>query len=54
LLFVAALTFVAWLVEPWISYTSVDLLYLLPVIASATLFGLRPGLATGVASGPML
>ena len=49
-LFVALLTIAARLIEPWLSYTSIDMLYLVPVIAAANLFGLRPGIATGVAS----
>lgn len=45
------LTAVARAAEPWIGYPSIDLFYLLPVILAATLFGLRPGVATAIASG---
>ncbi|HEY5722369.1 MAG TPA: DUF4118 domain-containing protein [Allosphingosinicella sp.] len=48
---VALLTIAAKAVEPWIGYPSIDLFYLIPVILAATLFGLRPGIATGIASG---
>ena len=48
---VAVLTAFAKAVEPWIGYPSIDLFYLIPVILAATLFGLRPGIATGIASG---
>ncbi|HEU0043962.1 sensor histidine kinase KdpD [Sphingomonas sp.] len=37
-------------IQPLIGPKSVDLLYLLPVIATATLFGLRPSLAASVAA----
>lgn len=48
---VALLTLAAKSVEPWIGYPSIDLFYLVPVILAATLFGLRPGIATALASG---
>lgn len=48
---VVVLTALAKAVEPWIGYPSIDLFYLIPVILAATLFGLRPGIATGIASG---
>ena len=41
---VGATTAMAALLLPWIGTNSVDLLYLIPVIASATLFGLRSSL----------
>ena len=43
---VALTTFVAIVLQNFIGTRSVDLLYLLPVIASATLFGLRASLTT--------
>jgi two-component system sensor histidine kinase KdpD len=48
---VALLTLAAKAAEPWIGYPSIDLFYLVPVILAATLFGLGPGIATGIASG---
>lgn len=48
---IALLTLIAKAVEPWIGYPSIDLFYLIPVILAATLFGLKPGIATGIASG---
>jgi len=48
---IVLLTAVAKAVEPWIGYPSIDLFYLLPVILAATFFGLRPGVATAIASG---
>src|SRR3546814_17657191 len=36
--------------EPWIGTGAVDLLYLVPVIVAATLYGLRPGLFASVAA----
>jgi two-component system sensor histidine kinase KdpD len=47
-LLLTATTLIARAVLPWIGIGSIDMLYLLPVIASAGLYGLRPGLATGV------
>jgi two-component system sensor histidine kinase KdpD len=46
--FVAATTLLAKLVEPWIGVGAIDLLYLLPVVAAASRYGLKPGLAAGV------
>jgi len=48
---VAALTFVALLINPWIGYQSIDLLYLLPVVACASTLGLWPGILAGVLAG---
>lgn len=48
---VALLTLLAKALQPWVGYPSIDLFYLVPVILAATLFGLWPGIATGVASG---
>ncbi|RYG22195.1 MAG: DUF4118 domain-containing protein, partial [Burkholderiales bacterium] len=50
-LLIAATTLIAHLGQPWIGPGAIDLLYLLPVILSASLYGLRPGLVTGVAAG---
>jgi two-component system sensor histidine kinase KdpD len=47
---VAATTLVGKLVEPLIGVGGVDLVYLLPVIFASGRYGLRPGLATGLAS----
>ncbi|MBN8805258.1 MAG: sensor histidine kinase KdpD [Sphingopyxis terrae] len=41
---IALMTGAARLAEPWIGTGAVDLLYLVPVIVAATLYGLRPGL----------
>lgn len=38
------------LIEPLIGLNAIDLLYLLPVITASALFGLRPGLVTGLAA----
>ncbi len=46
--FVAGTTLLAKLVEPWIGTGAIDLLYLLPVVAAASRYGLRPGLAAGL------
>jgi two-component system sensor histidine kinase KdpD len=46
--FVTATTLLAKLVEPWIGTGAIDLIYLLPVVAAASRYGLRPGLAAGV------
>src|SRR3546814_6436913 len=43
-------TGLAKLAEPWIGTGAVDLLYLVPVIVAATLYGLRPGLFASVAA----
>ena len=51
LLLVAALTGTAKMAEPLIGAGAIDLLYLLPVIASAAWRGFRPGLASAVAAG---
>jgi two-component system sensor histidine kinase KdpD len=48
---IVLLTLFANAIEPWVDYTSIDLFYLVPVILVATLFGLRPGIATAIASG---
>ena len=47
---VALMTLVAVAVQPLVGLNSIDLLYLLPVIATATLFGLRPSLAASLAA----
>lgn len=47
---VAATTLGAIAVASWIGPNSVDLLYLIPVIATATLFGLRPALIASVSA----
>lgn len=47
---VAATTGGAVAVASWIGPNSVDLLYLIPVIATATLFGLRPALVASVSA----
>ncbi len=43
-------TLIGRLLEPLIGLNAIDLLYLLPVIAAAGRFGLRPGLVTGLAA----
>jgi two-component system sensor histidine kinase KdpD len=43
-------TLLAVAVGPWVGANSIDLLYLVPVIAAATRFGLRPSLAAALAS----
>ena len=48
---VTAVTVFGILVKPLIGYRSTDLLFLIPTIAAATLFGLRKGLVAGIASG---
>ncbi|SNS56393.1 sensor histidine kinase [Sphingopyxis indica] len=50
LLLIAMTTGLAKLAEPWIGTGAVDLLYLVPVIVAATLYGLRPGLFASVAA----
>lgn len=47
---IAATTLLAGLAEPLIGRGAVDLLYLVPVIVTATLYGLRPGLFASVAA----
>ena len=49
-LMVAAMTVVGRFVSEWIGFNSVDMLYLVPVFAAASLYGLRAGLFTGVVS----
>lgn len=48
--FVAVTTILAILLNPFISLNAVDLFYLIPVLAAATLFGLRPAVAASLAS----
>lgn len=48
--FVVATTFSAILVRPFVGVNAVDLIYLVPVLAAATLFGLRPAVAASLAS----
>ncbi len=48
---VALLTGFASLINPWIGYQSIDLLYLIPVVACASLLGLRAGIVAGVVAG---
>lgn len=48
---VAAMTLVVYLVHDWIGRGPIDLLYLVPVIASASFFGFRAGLVAAVAAG---
>lgn len=48
---VAALTLAAFFAQSWISRGPIDLLYLLPVIVSASLYGFRSGLVAAVAAG---
>lgn len=50
LLLIAATTFLAKLAQPLIGRGAIDLLYLVPVIFTATLYGLRPGLFASVAA----
>ena len=47
---VAAMTAVAQVLSSFVGVNAVDLLYLVPVIASASLFGLRPSLVASVAA----
>jgi two-component system sensor histidine kinase KdpD len=47
---IALTTALARLVEPWVGANSIDLIYLLPVIATATLFGLRSSLIASFAA----
>ena len=46
--FVSVTTVFARLVQPLVGVNAIDLIYLVPVIATATLFGLRSSLATSV------
>lgn len=48
---VAALTLLARLAEPWIGRGPIDLLFLVPVIASASFYGFRAGLIAAIAAG---
>ncbi|WP_447762851.1 DUF4118 domain-containing protein [Sphingopyxis panaciterrae] len=48
LLLIAATTLLAKLAQPLIGRGAIDLLYLVPVIFTATLYGLRPGLVASV------
>ncbi|CAM3195865.1 histidine kinase [Sphingomonas antarctica] len=50
LAFVALTTVIAIGIQPWVGANSIDLLYLLPVIATATLYGLRPSLSATCAA----
>ena len=50
LLLLAATTALAKFCEPWIGTGAVDLLYLVPVIVTATLYGLRPALFASIAA----
>lgn len=47
---VAITTLVAELLFPILGVKSIDLLYLIPIVATATLFGLRPALVTSVSA----
>ncbi len=47
---IAVTTLLGRLIEPLIGLNAIDLIYLLPVIAASSLFGLRPGLVTGLAA----
>ncbi|MDK2762196.1 MAG: DUF4118 domain-containing protein, partial [Sphingopyxis sp.] len=49
-LLIAATTLAASLARTWIGTGAIDLLYLVPVILVATLYGLRPGLIASVAA----
>jgi two-component system, OmpR family, sensor histidine kinase KdpD len=48
--FVALTTVLAILLNPLVGVNAIDLIYLLPVLAAATLFGLRPGVVVSLAS----
>ena len=50
LLGVAAVGVLGWLAKPLIGYGSTDLLFLIPTIAAATIWGLRKGIVAGVVS----
>ncbi|MBC7986918.1 MAG: DUF4118 domain-containing protein, partial [Sphingomonadaceae bacterium] len=47
---IAVATGIGVLMAPALGASAIDLLYLLPVMAAATLYGLRPGLFAGAAS----
>ncbi|MES2754498.1 MAG: sensor histidine kinase KdpD [Pseudomonadota bacterium] len=49
-LLIAAVTAIGYLIAPIIGVGAIDLLYLLPVIVTASRVGLRPGLAAGLAA----
>lgn len=49
-LLLAATTGAAVVAQPWIGPGAVDLLYLVPVMVSASLYGLRPGLVASIAA----
>jgi two-component system, OmpR family, sensor histidine kinase KdpD len=48
---VGAMTLAAYLAQGWIGRGPIDLLYLVPVIASASFYGFRSGLVAAVAAG---
>lgn len=48
---VAAMTLVLFFAQGWIGRGPIDLLYLLPVIFSASLYGFRAGLIAGITAG---
>lgn len=50
LTFVAVTTILAILLKPFVGVNAVDLIYLVPVLAAATLFGLRSGVVASLAS----
>lgn len=47
-IWLAATTLVARIAQPWIGVGAIDLLYLIPIILSASIYGLRPGLIAGM------
>lgn len=49
-LLIAGTTLIAALAQPWIGSGAIDLLYLVPVIVAASLYGLRPGLVASMAA----
>jgi len=49
-LMVAGTTLLAVLAQPWIGTGAIDLLYLVPVIIAASLYGLRPGLVASLSA----
>src|SRR3546814_7148606 len=50
MLLIAAMTLLSKLAEPVIGRGAIDLLYLVPVIVAATLYGLRPWLFASIAA----
>ncbi|WP_417742281.1 ATP-binding protein [Salipiger sp.] len=48
---VAATTLALFVAEGWVGRGPIDMLYLVPVIASASFFGFRSGLVAGIAAG---